>query len=402
MKKTLLTTLLLSAMIFSAGAEKIIFSNAPAGYKEANISGTATIDASTGDITVTAGNHWIVGEQAGSVAFYPNKSYVENDTESLTFHWTLNFVENCTTNSNWSFSGVTSPSANGEHQKVVAIGAVGSGKTFSISCDPIGGGSAITKSFTINKVDGSGGGTPAAPVINTFAATPGSLPAGGGSTRLTWTSTNATHCRGSWSPTNNLSANNSTGVLVSLTATTTYTLTCYNGSGDSIQRTVRVSVGGGSTGIPSWCPSAPAGKINKHQNTTLSQLTLNHGTNDHPLVRPVVSRGNFELSSTEYSALKFTTPTGRPYGGIVFENPPANQTTGTYRVTISECPGDLGTRLPPNGACSKTMSAGSIYWSNQANPFSAQCKLDAGKTYYLNIMHATCPLSKCGVLFGIN
>jgi hypothetical protein len=72
-----------------------------------------------------------------------------------------------------------------------------------------------------------------------LAANPTTIPSGGSST-LTWSSTNATSCTASdgWSGSQALSGTQSTGVL---TATTSYTLTCF-GIGGSANETATVTV----------------------------------------------------------------------------------------------------------------------------------------------------------------
>jgi len=85
---------------------------------------------------------------------------------------------------------------------------------------------------------GSGGATP--PTVS-LAANPTSVTSGGSST-LTWSSTNATFCTasGAWSGTKAVSGNESTGAL---TASSSYSLTCTNSAG-SASATATVTVSG--------------------------------------------------------------------------------------------------------------------------------------------------------------
>jgi len=94
-------------------------------------------------------------------------------------------------------------------------------------------------------------GTPA-PVV-TITASPASVASGGSST-LTWSSTNATSCTasGGWSGSK---AINGSQVLTGLTGTATYTLVC-TGAGGSATRSVTVTVTNGVDTIP---PSVPTG-----------------------------------------------------------------------------------------------------------------------------------------------
>jgi hypothetical protein len=89
---------------------------------------------------------------------------------------------------------------------------------------------------SVSALDGS---LPPAPIIQTFVATPASLPAGGGTTTLSWTVSYA----------DTLSLAPGIGDVgghsskdVTLTATTTYTLTASNSLGQARQ-TVTVTVG---------------------------------------------------------------------------------------------------------------------------------------------------------------
>lgn len=87
---------------------------------------------------------------------------------------------------------------------------------------------------------GGGGGGGAKPTINSFTATPASLPVGGGSTTLAWNVTGATGVSidqgvGAVTPVNSGSASKS------VTATTVFTLTATNTAG-SVTQAVTVSV----------------------------------------------------------------------------------------------------------------------------------------------------------------
>lgn len=419
MKKTLLTTLLLSVIIFSAGAEKIIFSNAPDGYKEAPITGTAKIDANNGDITVTANNYWIVGEESASVAFYPEKSYVQSDNEYVNFHWTLNFAGNCSASSNnWDISNPNT-SNNIEYSKNVYIGTVGSsGKTFSIECNKlIGTGTdKITKSFTINKIDNNSSGT-TTPTITAFSVSHTSLPAGGGDVTLSWASSNSTRCIASASPYNaewtGSVGTSGTKNNVSITQSTRFTLTCYNGPGATDPS---VTNNNPYTSVlntnPTNCPAIPAG-ITEMPIDTLEELT-NTTTGNNPIVNPGNGGVNFELSKNKYVAIPFEAPGAgsvKVSGNFGFEIPPGTQTIpGGYRVTISQCRGDFD-RPPVSYGCGKRALRTAIHWSIENNPSIAKCKLTPGGHYYLNIIHSStppsytdsnCPSSQCGVLFAIN
>jgi hypothetical protein len=80
---------------------------------------------------------------------------------------------------------------------------------------------------------------PAAPTVS-LTANPGSI-ASGASSMLSWSSSGATSCTatGSWSGSKNLSGSQSTGALV---ASSTYTLSCTNGSGQTGSASATVQV----------------------------------------------------------------------------------------------------------------------------------------------------------------
>ena len=89
-----------------------------------------------------------------------------------------------------------------------------------------------------------------APTVS-LSANPTTVTSGGSST-LTWSSTNATSCTasGGWNGTKATSGSQSTGPL---SATTDFSLTCFNSTGDRGDATVRVTV----SGAPSPPPPPP-------------------------------------------------------------------------------------------------------------------------------------------------
>lgn len=402
MKKILLT-LLFSTMIFSAGAEKIIFDNAPTGYKEADISGTATIDASTGDITVTADNHWIVGEQNGYVSLYPS-TYQTTANSNITLSWSVGFVSSCSTNG-WSGSPAVT---NGVHTTTVNVGTLPT--TYNISCTDLLG-NTVSASVTITETSSSGGGT-TAPTL-TLSASPTTHSSAPGTSTLTWTVSSATACTasGDWSGSKNINGG-SEQVTMSSAGSYSYTLACSNSAGTTT-RTAYVTVGSSTTNC-TGNQAPPTGKTLKSLGTLASLTSTTSGNN--PLVNPGSGRVGFELTQEQYAAIAFTAPSssdGKITGNLAFENPPANQTTpASYRVTVSQCPGDFSTNsIPQNIGCGKQGGTTSLYWSIDPSAPATKCKLTSGETYYLNVINSSdapdygvssCPGAKCGVLFGIN
>jgi hypothetical protein len=104
-----------------------------------------------------------------------------------------------------------------------------------------GGGSSYSLSGSSNSSgsSGSSGSSASAAATVALSASPSTV-ASGGSSMLTWSSTNATACTaaGSWSGTENTSGAQSTGPLL---ATATYTLSC-TGPGGSASQTATVAV----------------------------------------------------------------------------------------------------------------------------------------------------------------
>jgi hypothetical protein len=100
-------------------------------------------------------------------------------------------------------------------------------------------------------------GTPPAPTV-TISANPTSITSGGSST-LTWSSTNATSCTASggstgWSGTKATSGTQS----FSPTSTTTYSIVCSGTGGSSSTQSATVTVGSGTNNPPSVSISSPA------------------------------------------------------------------------------------------------------------------------------------------------
>ncbi len=121
------------------------------------------------------------------------------------------------------------------------VGPLAATTMFSLSCAGPGGAAQRGATITV-----TGGGGPAAPTL-TLSATPTSVTSGG-STQLSWSTTNAMACTasGGWSGGRGTSGNETIG---GLTATTTFTLQCSGGGGAVTQNaSVTVSTGGGGGG----------------------------------------------------------------------------------------------------------------------------------------------------------
>jgi hypothetical protein len=166
---------------------------------------------------------------------------------SSTLSWNTQNATGCTASGSWS--GAKMPT--GSEQ----VGPLTANATYSLACT--GGGGSITRSATVTVTGGGGTNPPAAPTV-TFSANPTSV-ATGGSSMLTWSSTNATSCTAAdaWSGTKSTSGTQSVGPL---TGSSTYTLSC-TGTGGTQMSTVTVNVtsqvtgsdsGGGGGALNAW------------------------------------------------------------------------------------------------------------------------------------------------------
>ncbi len=147
-------------------------------------------------------------------------SVLSGDTSTLS--WSSTNTTSCSASGGWSGTKATSGSA--------SVGPLMTGQTFSLTCNGAGG--SVTRSATIAIT------TPGAPTL-TFTASPTSV-AGGSSSTLTWSTTNATSCTagGSWSGSKGTSGSQSTGAL---SANANYSLTC-TGAGGSVTQSAAVTV----------------------------------------------------------------------------------------------------------------------------------------------------------------
>lgn len=155
---------------------------------------------------------------------------------ATTLSWSGTDLASCTASGGWS--GV----------KAVSGSEIISGLTattrFNLNCRANTGGS-VRKSVRVSVT--------AAPPTVSLSASPASVSPGGSST-LSWSSTNATSCTasGAWSGSRAVTGSET---LINLTVTGTYTLTC-SGAGGSTEQSVTVSV------IPSTNGEADAALLN--------------------------------------------------------------------------------------------------------------------------------------------
>jgi hypothetical protein len=138
----------------------------------------------------------------------------------------------------WTSTGATSCAASGSWSGSKALNGsemrnnITAASTFTLSCTGTGGTISDTASVTVA----------GAPTVS-LSANPTTVQAGGSST-LTWSSTNATGCTadGGWAGNKSASGSQSVGPLAT---STTFGLTC-NGSGGSATQSVQVLVSGGT------------------------------------------------------------------------------------------------------------------------------------------------------------
>ena len=152
-------------------------------------------------------------------------SVVSGSSSALS--WSSANATSCTASGNWSGSQPTSGSA--------STGALNANSSYTLTCTGSGGSGAATATITVTAAAPP---PPAAPTVS-LTATPTGVTSGGTSA-LSWSSTNATSCTasGSWSGSEPTAGSASTGAL---NANATYTLTC-SGAGGTATATAAVTL----------------------------------------------------------------------------------------------------------------------------------------------------------------
>lgn len=150
--------------------------------------------------------------------------------QAATLSWSSANATACTATGAWSGSKATNGSQ--------GTGALSATAVYTLACTGAGG--SVTRSVTVTV---NGVPPPPAPTVS-LSASPASIASGGSST-LSWSSTNATSCTasGGWTGSKATSGTQSTGAL---TTTTTYTLAC-TGAGGTASKTATVIVTTGGT-----------------------------------------------------------------------------------------------------------------------------------------------------------
>jgi hypothetical protein len=144
-----------------------------------------------------------------------------------TLAWSSTNATSCTASGGWS--GTKTPSG------TQGTGALTVPTAYSLICTGTGGASKVS-TVTVIVVP-----------MATITANP-SVVMGGGSSALTWSSTNATSCTatGGWSGTK---ATSGTQSFASITATTAYSLTCTGAGGTSSVATATVTISDGTVAV---------------------------------------------------------------------------------------------------------------------------------------------------------
>ncbi len=199
----------------------------------------------------------------------------------------------------WSSSGATSCTAAGDWSGTLATsgskssGALTSAQTFRLTCT--GSGGSTTDSLTVYLSD-------EVPKVS-FSASPTTVQQGGSST-LSWSSTNAAFCHG-YGPWDSVEPASGSSTTNGLTATTTYTLTCFNGSSSGAKTSVKATVtvsSGGSTGAATLTWTPPTLNTNGTPVTALAGYTIYYGTSESSMSKSLVVSGAAS-SSAEISGL---------------------------------------------------------------------------------------------------
>jgi hypothetical protein len=227
---------------------------------------------------------------------------------SSTLSWSTSDATSCSASGDWSGSRSTSGSQ--------AVGNLTSNKTYTLSCSGPGG--SRTRSATVTV------GAPASPTVS-LTASPSSV-AHSGSTTLNWSATNATSCSasGAWSGGKGTSGNQTVN---SLTATSTFTLSC-TGVGGSASDSAVVTVA-----PPDAIPTANDDSAQTPMGAAvdINVLSNDTGLNNGPITVTVISapaNGSATVKS----------------GGVIGYTPAAafaGQDSLSYRVRDTD--GDMST-----------------------------------------------------------
>jgi hypothetical protein len=267
-----------------------------------------------------------------------------NAGSSSTITWTSTNAASCTASGGWSGSKATNGSA--------STGALTTDTLFSLTCTATGGQTAYG-AVTIAVA----ASTPAPTV--TLSANPSSVASGGTST-LTWSSTNATSCTASngWSGTKAVSGTQSTGTL---TASKTYSLMC-TGTGGSASANATVTVAG--TPPANATPTANAGPDQTVASAASVQLNGTGTDTDGTIASyawtqtmgTAVTLSNASIRNPTFTAPTVTADTTLRFSLTVTDNSGATSTADTVNIVV-QGPGSQPTPSQPLGYYTDLASA---------------------------------------------
>jgi trimeric autotransporter adhesin len=216
------------------------------GALSANATYTLTCTNSAGT-KATQSTTVSVTQPAPKVALSVSPSTITSGNSAM-LTWSSSNATACTASGGWSGSMAMSGSK--------STGALKANTSYSLTCTGVGG--SATQSASV-------GVTPATPApAVTLSASPSTVTSGG-SSMLSWSSTNATSCTasGGWSGSETTSGSKSTGAL---TANTSYTVTC-TGTGGSATQSATITV---TKPAPTVTLSVSPGTVASGASSTLS------------------------------------------------------------------------------------------------------------------------------------
>ena len=290
---------------------------------------------------------------APTVNLAANPSSIENGKTS-TLSWSSTNATVCTATGAWSGTKAISGSQ--------STAALTSSVTYTLTCTGTGGSAAQTSTITV---------TSPAPTVS-FSSSPSTVAKGGSST-LSWSSTNATSCTasGGWSGAEAISGTHSTGAL---TANATYTLTC-TGSGGSAAQSAAVTV----------ATPAPAVTLTANPSTVASgaasTLTWSAANATSCAATGAWSGSEAASGSQKTAALTATaryTLTCTGAGGSAAQSVTVTVAATTGTATLAWAPPTTNT----NGTAVTPLSGYTIYYGTSATSLTKSVVVSSSTTSY--------------------
>jgi len=341
---------------------------------------TISISPSSGNIFVTtlpgyAVTKAVVGSNVTVTGFTLSPSTIVAGA-STTISWSVANADSCTASGGigtWAGSVISLPSGS----KSITTSTVGSHQ-FTLTCSGPVGGPAVAN--VILDVNAAG-----AVSIGSFAASPSAI-VEGGSTTLSWTTSNASSCTasngtGGWSGSSVGLPSGTKVITIATAGNYTFTLTCVDASGgqDVVSTIVEVS--------PDNSPQCPAPKLSSGSQLTWKSFWLQ----DFP--DPGYDSRYITIPRYSYVALKFNS------GNVVADGKvttiETTITDGLRLGAISECPGEFNVA----NLCKKSWGiSGGIRWAT--NGRSDACQLQPNTDYYLNLTFTDGVSSSTSTCYG--